>query len=90
MSALPDESLAQVATETPLAESVAKLVSVTQFIGRARDVLEDAGHTTSITGNKITVDDMVIAHYVGGANPRWVVWSIAGSPPTWVIGVAVS
>jgi UDP-N-acetyl-D-glucosamine dehydrogenase len=52
-----------------LTESVAKLVTVTNQIGHACHVLEQAGHKAVLAKNRIDVDDLVSAQYVGGAAP---------------------
>jgi hypothetical protein len=78
------------APEMPLTESVAKLVGTTDQIGRAARVLHEAGHNVILTKNHIDVDDLVTAQYIGGAAPRWVVYSLDGIAPQWVVGVTVS
>jgi hypothetical protein len=77
--------------EMPLTESVAKLVSTTHLIGHAEQMLRHAGHQTILTKNRIDVDNLVSAQYVGGDQvPRWVVYSLDGTAPQWVIGVMAS
>ena len=71
-----------------LTETVAKLVSTTNQIGRAERLLKESGHGTVLARNTIVVDGLVTAQFVGGAGSRWVVWSLAGDQPKWVIGVS--
>ena len=75
--------------QTPLTELVAQRIKVTGFIGFARHILEEAGHLVVLVGNRITVDDEVVAQLVGGEHPRWVVYFISGATPTWVVGAEV-
>ena len=74
----------------PLTESVAKLICTTPLIGHAERLLQQAGHDTKLAINRIEVDSLVIAQYIGGAAARWVVWSLDGITPQWVVGVSVS
>ena len=68
-------------------ERVAKTVEGRAAIGHAHDALLTAGHQPTITGNRITVDGQIIAQYVGGEHPRWLVFPINGAQmPTWIVG----
>jgi hypothetical protein len=86
----PEQPVSALAPEMPLTESVAKLVCITDQIGRALRVLEEAGHDVVLAKNHLDVDNLVTAQYIGGAAPRWVVFSMNGSGPQWVIGVEVN
>jgi hypothetical protein len=76
-----------------MVESVARVVSGVSVIGRARNALEAAGWTATIAANRITVDDEVLAQFIpaetgifGPVNARWIVYSIAGTHPVWIVG----
>lgn len=83
----PEQERLFTAEIAPLTESVAKLVSTTDCIGRAKRVLEQAGHKVAFNRNRIDVDDLVTVQYIGGQAARWVVWSWDSTQPQWVIGV---
>lgn len=54
----------------PTAEQVAEIVAVAITIGAARDALQQAGWRATIAGNRITVNDDVLVHFIsafGGA-----------------------
>jgi len=62
-------------------------------IGQACDALTGAGWRASIAGNRITVNDEVLAEFIGagtdrtgGVEARWVIYGIAGTTPVWVVG----
>ena len=78
---------------TPTAEGVAAVVSGMPAIGNACDALRRAGWRASIAGNRITVNDEVLAQFIGAGVGRaghvdatWVVYAIAGSRPVWIVG----
>jgi hypothetical protein len=77
-------------------EQVAKVVAGVSPIGVARNALEQAGWNATIAGNRITVNDEVVAEFIGAtAGPsgdvdgRWVIYPIAGTPPVWIVGAEV-
>ena len=89
-----DTSLAGTARDSmSTVERVAKVVSGISVIGQARTALAAAGWTATIAANRITVDDEVLAQFVpaksgtaGRIEARWVIYSIAGAHPVWVVG----
>ena len=79
--------------KTPTAEQVAGVVAGIPAIGKACAALIGAGWRASIAGNRITVNDEVLAQFMGtgvgragGVEPTWVIYAIAGTPPVWVVG----
>ena len=79
--------------ETPTAEQVARVVAGIPAIGRACEALSSAGWRASIAGNRITVNDEVLAQFIGagigragGVDATWVIYAITGAPPVWVVG----
>ena len=77
-------------------EQVAKVVAGVSPIGVARNALEQVGWNATIAGNRITVNDEVVAQFIGAtAGPsgvvdaRWVIYPIAGPPPVWIVGAEV-
>jgi hypothetical protein len=80
--------------ETTLtAERVAGIVAGIPAIGKACEALISAGWRTSIAGNRITVNDEVLAQFIGahvgragGVEAAWVIYAIAGTAPVWVVG----
>ena len=68
-------------------EQVAKVVAGISFIGLARDALETAGFTATITTNRITVNHEIIAQFLA-VNGRtwWQVYHADGTPPVWIVG----
>jgi hypothetical protein len=78
---------------TVTAEQVARVVAGIPAIGKACEALKKAGRRASIAGNRITVDDDVFAQLIGatvrargGVEARWVIYTIAGTPPVWIVG----
>jgi hypothetical protein len=76
-----------------MVESVARVVSGISVIGAARNALDAAGWTTTIAANRITVGEHVLAQFIpakfgtgGLINARWVISSIAGAHPVWIVG----
>jgi hypothetical protein len=74
-------------------ERVAKVVSGIAVIGEARNALSTAGWTATIAANRITVGDDVIAQLIpaktgtyGPISGRWVIYSIGGADPVWIVG----
>ena len=79
--------------KTPTAEQVAGVVAGIAAIGEASEALTRAGWRTSIAGNRITVDDEVLAQFIGagvgpagGVDATWVIYAFAGTTPVWVVG----
>ena len=77
-------------------EQVAKVVAGVSPIGVARNALEQAGWNATIAGNRITVNDEVVAQFIratagpsGGVDGRWVIYRIAATPPVWIVGAEV-
>lgn len=75
------------------AEQVAGVVAGIPAIGKACDALRKAGWRASVAGNRITVNDAVFAQFIGATvdssgrvDASWVVYTIAGTPPVWVVG----
>ena len=78
-------------------DQVAKTIAGISVIGHARTVLEHAGWSATITGNRITVCEEVEAQLIpaktgttyGPIAAQWVVSVIDGSRPVWVVGTEV-
>jgi hypothetical protein len=77
----------------PTAEQVTGVIAGVPVIGRACEALVQAGWRASIAGNRITVNDEVLAQFIrgsigrtGGVEATWVIYAIAGTPPVWVVG----
>jgi hypothetical protein len=75
------------------AEQVAGVVAGIPAIGKACEALVKGGWRASIAANRITVNDEVIAQFIGagvgradGVEATWVIYGIAGTPPVWVVG----
>ena len=80
-----------------MVERVARVVSGISVIGEARNALDAAGWTATITANRITVDEEVLAQFVpakvgffGLINASWIIYSIAGAHPVWIVGGELS
>ena len=76
--------------KTPTAEQVAGVVAGIPSIGEACEALIRAGWRGRIAGNRITVNDEVLAQFIGagtagGVDAAWVIYAIAGAPPVWVV-----
>ncbi len=77
---------------TPTAEQVAEVVAGIPAIGKACEALIRTGWRARIAGNRITVNDEVLAQFIGGTaaaggvDATWVIYAIAGTPPVWVVG----
>ena len=76
-----------------MVERVAEVVSGISVIGEARNALDAAGWTATIAANRITVDEDVLAQFIpaklgtfGLIDARWIVYSIAGTHPVWIVG----
>ena len=74
-------------------EQVAGVIAGVPVIGRACEARVQAGWRASIAGNRITVNDEVMAQFIGagvgrvdGVEATWVIYPIAGTPPLWVVG----
>jgi len=72
--------------ESPTVDRVAMVVSGMSVIGQARNALAAAGWSATITANRITVDDQVLAHFVPGRvgsvgrnHAHWAIYSAAGA-----------
>src|SRR5262245_43501479 len=77
----------------PTAEQIAEIVAGIPVIGGARDALADAGWQTTIAGNRITIDDEVIAQFIACSTQSgrtgdgyWVIFRIGATPPVWIVG----
>jgi len=71
----------------PTVELVAKTIAGIAQIGSARAALEQAGHTATITGNRITVDNEIEAQLLSSnGSAWWNVYAADGSPPVWTVG----
>ena len=82
---------------TSLVERVAKVVSGFSVIGEARNALNAAGWTATITANRITVAEEVLAQFIpakdgtfGRISASWIVYSIGGTHPVWIVGAEQS
>jgi hypothetical protein len=80
-----------------MVEKVANVVSGRSVIGEARDALTAAGWTATIAANRITVGEEVLAQFIpamignfGIVSGRWVIYSIAGTHPVWIVGAEPS
>ena len=80
-----------------MVERVARVVSGISVIGRARNALDAAGWTATIAANRITVAEEVLAQLIpakvgtyGVINARWIIYSIAGTHPVWIVGAEQS
>lgn len=80
-----------------LVERVARVVSGCSVIGEARNALSVAGWTATIAANRITVDEDVLAQFIpakignfGLVSARWVIYSVAGTHPVWIVGAEPS
>jgi hypothetical protein len=80
-----------------MVERVAEVVSRFSVIGEARNALNAAGWTATITANRITVAEEVLAQFIpakGGTfgliSGRWIIYSIAGTHPVWIVGAEQS
>jgi hypothetical protein len=76
-----------------MVERVARVVSGCSIIGEAQNALHAAGWTATITANRITVGEDVLAQFIpaktgtyGRVNARWIIYSIAETQPVWVVG----
>jgi hypothetical protein len=74
-------------------EQVASVIAGVPVISRACEALAQAGWRASIAGNRITVNDEVMAQFIGagvgradGVEARWLIYAITGRPPLWVVG----
>ena len=99
-SDLPNPEVLDAAFVAPLnddedilrAEQVAKVVAGVSAIGAACRALEEAGWNATIAGNRITVNDEVVAQFIAATvdslaiDAMWVIYRIAGRPPVWVVG----
>jgi hypothetical protein len=80
-----------------MVERVAKVVSGFSVIGEARNALNAAGWTATITANRITVAEEVLAQFIpakvgtfGLTSARWIIYSIAATHPVWIVGAEQS
>jgi len=74
-------------------EKVAQIVAGIAVIGEAQSALQKAGWRATIAGNRITANDEIFAQFIApSAGPsaardaRWVIYSITGNPPVWIVG----
>jgi hypothetical protein len=75
------------------AELVAETIAGISTIGHARSVLERAGWRATIAANRITVGEEIIAQLIpaktgthGPITEQWIVHSLDGTPPVWIVG----
>jgi hypothetical protein len=80
-------------TTVVTAELVAKTIAGISTIGHARSVLERAGWRATIAANRITVGEEIIAQLIpaktgtyGPITEHWIVHSLDGTPPVWIVG----
>jgi len=90
-------ALAGEGSGSPTAEQVAAIVLSTYTIGAACNALRSEGWHSTITGNKITVNDEVFARFIdesvgmdADSAPRWVVYGTTAHPAIWVIGARIA
>ena len=76
-----------------IVEQVAQVLAGIPAIGWACRALEAAGWHATIAGNRITVNYEVFAQFIarsvgqsGHVDASWVVYTVAGTPPVWVVG----
>lgn len=74
-------------------EKVGRLLSGISIIGEARNALERAGWCATITANRLTVNEEVLAQLIptsvgsfGAVDAYWVIYTISGSRPVWIVG----
>lgn len=73
--------------EVITAELVAKTVAGYQQIGGARRALDQAGWSTRLVANRITVDHLIEAQLVSvNGHGWWQVYANDGTPPVWMVG----
>lgn len=77
----------------PTAERVAAVVSGIATIGEACNALRAEGWSSTIAGNRITVNDRVFARFIdesvgmcAGTAPRWVVYGIGDPSSALIVG----
>jgi len=69
------------------AELVAKIIAATPQVGQAQRVLEQAGYTARVTGNKIAIAEGFEAHLIfSNGYGWWNVFASDGTPPVWMVG----
>jgi hypothetical protein len=80
-----------------MVERVAKVVSGFSVIGEARNALNAAGWTATITANRITVAEEALAQFIpakdgtfGPISASWIIYSVAGTHPVWIVGAEQS
>lgn len=78
------------------AEAVAKAIAGIATIGHARAVLERAGMRATVAANRITVGEAVVAQLIpakaglyGPVAEQWIVHSLDGTRPVWIVGSEV-
>jgi hypothetical protein len=68
-------------------ELVAKTVAGIAQIGEAQHALQQAGWSTQISANKISIEDAFEAHLLSSnGHGWWQVFACDGSQPVWTVG----
>jgi hypothetical protein len=81
------EALPRPVGEKLMAEQVAKVLASVPTIRMACTALQQAGWNATSTGNRITVNHEVEAHFiVANGKTWWQVYAIDGTPPEWIVG----
>jgi hypothetical protein len=78
---------------TVTTEQVAAVVAGIPTIGAACNALRKSGHSATIAGNRITVDDDVFVQFIGASagaygwtEARWMIYRVGGGQPGWIVG----
>jgi hypothetical protein len=76
-----------------IVEQVARVLAGIPAIGWACRALEEAGWHATIAGNRITVNYEVFAQFIaasvgqfGHVDASWVIYTVEGSRPVWIVG----
>ncbi|MBB5164237.1 hypothetical protein [Mycobacterium sp. AZCC_0083] len=78
---------------TLIVEQVARVLAGIPAIGWGSRALEAAGWHATIAGNRITVNYEVFAQFIsasvgqyGQVDASWVIYTVAGTRPVWIVG----
>jgi hypothetical protein len=78
---------------TLIVEQVARVLAGIPAIGWGWRALEAAGWHATIAGNRITVNYEVFAQFIaasvgqyGHVDASWVIYTVAGTRPVWIVG----